>query len=359
MNAKANINIVDEGIDYRHLQAMTDNTGMLQFSLGSNPDPASGYTVDDNARALLVALNIEGPERYRLSKIYTRYLEFCQKDDGSWNNLLKEERFVPGFDSDDSQGRTFLACALASLSDLEDVRQKAQVMMEKALPVVMNLRSPRAMAYTLLGMAKMLSHTGDNGGMMFWGASRIHQTLQGLYKNTRSPGWNWFENSLTYCNGILPHALFAFSRATGDAEALQTAQESLDFLSENLFRSGHLSIIGNQGWWIKGSKWPLYDQQPVDACSMAMACGEAFRVTAQREYLEQTELAYAWYQGKNLNGLSLYDSESGGCYDALTAKGVNLNQGAEAVLSLLLTKQLIKELRQENRRETVEKEKIL
>ena len=38
----------------KHLRRLTDDTGVSQFAVHSVPDPRFGYTLDDNARALLV-----------------------------------------------------------------------------------------------------------------------------------------------------------------------------------------------------------------------------------------------------------------------------------------------------------------
>lgn len=328
-------------IDYRHLAALTDRTGMLQFSNRSNPDAQSGYTVDDNARALMVALKMDAPGRSEWCKVYCDYLHLAQKEDGGWNNLRLGEYFAPGLDSEDSRGRAFLACCAASQCDLEDVSRAGYMMMQKSHPVVMRMRSPRALAYVLLGLCWMIRAPGDHQDRFYRDASLLNQSLQNLYRKNRTPGWRWFENSVTYCNGILPQALFSFYEVSGDPGVLQTARESLAFINEQLFCRGYLNIVGNRGWWIKDRPCPVYDQQPVDACSIAMACAQALHATGQREYLELVKLADAWFGGKNINGSFLYDPGSGGCFDGLTPEGVNLNQGAESLLALLMTSQLM------------------
>ena len=39
-----------------HIFRLTDSTGMFQHAKFSVPDPSKGYTTDDNARALIVAI---------------------------------------------------------------------------------------------------------------------------------------------------------------------------------------------------------------------------------------------------------------------------------------------------------------
>ena len=46
-------------------------------------------------------------------------------------------------------------------------------------------------------------------------------------------------------------------------------------------------------------------------------------------------MAYEWFLGDNLLGVQIADASSGGCFDALTPQGVNVNQGAESTLMWL------------------------
>ena len=117
---------------------------------------------------------------------------------------------------------------------------------------------------------------------------------------------------------------------------MKIGHDSLYFLNGILFRDGYLNIVGNEGWYSKGGAIPLFDQQPVDAASINFACMEAYESIGNKEYLDLAKLAHAWYRGANIHSLSLYNEKTGGCFDALTADGVNLNQGAESTLSLLL-----------------------
>jgi hypothetical protein len=135
--------------------------------------------------------------------------------------------------------------------------------------------------------------------------------------------------------------MFSFYTLSGNKQALKIGHDSLKFLNNVLFRKGYLNIIGNRGWYSRGGTIPVYDQQPVDAASIIFALTEAYQSVGVTEYLDLAVLAHSWYRGVNIHGLSLYDKKSGGCYDALTPKGVNLNQGAEAVISLLLSDSII------------------
>jgi hypothetical protein len=331
-------------MDYRHLARMTDETGMIQFSVGGEPDPESGYTVDDNARALMVALNMEDGERERYAALYTRFLKEAQRPDGTWCNLRKDGVFLPDLDSEDCQGRALLALSSAAASDLEEVSALSREMLEKALPANRRLHYLRSQAYTLIGLLNCTDVFEERRNSLLETAEEFSQNLIRCYQRTKSPGWYWFEERVTYCNGILPQALFAYYSFTGDRGARAIARDSLMFLCDHLFARGYLNVVGNRGWWRRGEDAPLYDQQPVDACSMVLACREAYLATGEKQYLELAQLAREWYQGKNVNKMPLVNPETGGCHDALIPEGLNPNQGAEALLSLLYSEQVMQRL---------------
>ncbi|MGI6436304.1 MAG: hypothetical protein ACOX0F_13330 [Syntrophomonadaceae bacterium] len=322
-------------LDDRHLRNMTDDIGMLQFSKLAQPDPKSGYTLDDNARALMVAaFTSQGAD---LAFKYARFMYGAQRPDGSWSNLLNNGRYYSHCNSEDSIGRALAACSASMWCSHPGVATLCEQMFNSNLPRSAHFRSPRAMAYTIIALCKC-RHPERRDQFL---RTRLVDNLISLYKECCGAGWYWFENYLTYCNGIIPQALFAAYGLSSDKRIYKVAQESLNFLNGILFRNGHLDIIGNAGWYHRDGQIPLYDQQPVDAASIIFACHEAFQTVGIREYYNLAKLASQWYQGKNAQQAALLDNESGGCYDALTATGVNKNQGAEAVLSLLLSTMLM------------------
>lgn len=331
-------------MDYQYLEKITDKTGIIQFAVLDKPNPQSGWTVDDNARALLVALNMEGNSRERLAVLYTRFLKNAQRPDGRWRNLKVQGNYLTDLDSGDCQGRAFLACSIAASCGLGEVSELAREMLERALPTLSQLRFPRSRAYVLLGLVRCTTLSGNEDGAAVKTAQEFCDDLIYIYDRTKGRGWYWFEDKITYCNGIIPQALFAYHSFSGNRRARSVARDSLAFLSDNLFDEGYLNIIGNKGWWQRGKEIPRYDQQPVDACSMVLALQEAYLVTGEKKYLDLARLAWEWYTGRNINKASLYNQETGGCYDALTVDGVNFNQGAEALLSWLYSSQVTKRL---------------
>ncbi|MEN6391825.1 MAG: hypothetical protein ABFD04_15530 [Syntrophomonas sp.] len=322
--------------NYNHFLKMTDEQGMLQFSRLAAPDEASGYTLDDNARALIIALHMDNSP---LAERLARNLDQARRPDGSWSNLLLNGRYYNNFDSEDSIGRGLVACSLGAQSPWLRVSGPCSRMFSQYIKHLDHFTSPRAIAYGILALTR--AKPGKDGLALL---QKLCDKLVSLYQIHQGVHWHWFEDYMTYCNGILPQALMAAYQVSGDKRTLKVAHDSLKHLVEVLFCQGYLNIIGNQGWYQKGGRIPLYDQQPVDAASTAFACNEAYQVLGLNDYRDLARLACLWYKGLNVKGLSLIDPISGGCYDALTEDGVNMNQGAEAVLSFLASRVVMEKL---------------
>lgn len=322
--------------NYNHFLQMTDDQGMLQFSLLAEPDRNSGYTLDDNARALIIAVQMENPI---LAERFVDNLVRAKRPDGSWSNLLINGRYCHNYDSEDSIGRALVACSLGAQNPRPQISGPCSKMFSLYIKRLDQFTSPRAIAYGILALSR--AKTGTNRLALL---KKLSDKLISLYQKHQGVHWHWFEDYMTYCNGILPQALMAAYQVTGDKKTLKVAHDSLKHLVEILFRQGYLNIIGNKGWYHRGGVIPQYDQQPVDAASTAFACNEAYQVLGLKDYRDLARLACLWYKGLNANGLSLIDPQTGGCYDALTSEGVNMNQGAEAVLSYLGSRMVMKQL---------------
>lgn len=336
------------GVSYRHLKRMTDNTGIIQFAKQETPLKESGYTVDDNARALLVAVNSGGAEDIPSADTYLNFLLSAQKPDGGFTNLRVGNTFLPTIDSEDSIGRAFMACCfvLYGAGASDELKKTSKKIIENTLPVIPKIRSLRAVSYILIGLVA-LANAGWGNPTIYKYAGEIARYLKARYQENKTDTWKWYEGWLTYCNAVLPHSLFTFYSLSGDRDSLNIAEESLGFLTDSLLKKGYLSVVGNRGWWQRNSVMPPFDQQPVDAASVVLACLEGYLTTGKNEYLSKATLSYEWYWGKNINKLNLYNENTGGCHDALVPDGLNMNQGAEAIVTFLLTYQMMNEILEE------------
>jgi len=226
-------------------------------------------------------------------------------------------------------------------------------MMAKALPNVLDLKYIRGMAYTLIGLSYVSSYAqknvfggGDDGTsdvpwINRWDIKGLMRTLAdrlvAKYKDNRENGWYWYEDMLTYGNSMLPWALFEAYKEIQNKEYLDVAQESLKFLEDIYFRNGYFKPIGCKGWFRKGDKPADFDEQPIEAGETALMYFSAFKLLGDSYYLDRGLQTFNWYHGENSLRVKLIDQDTGGCYDGITEKGLNLNEGAESLVSYLMT----------------------
>ena len=328
-----------------HLRRMTDDTGLLQHALFTVPNYAEGYCIDDNARALIVSVNLEElghTEAFELSSRYLAFIAYAfNPDTGRFRNFMDYRRtWLEDIGSDDSHGRTLWALGtVLGRSNTPALQNIAAWLFEQALPALLDMTSPRAWAFGILGIHEYLRRfDGDRR------AGQVRDELAGrllaLYRCCRTDDWRWFEDRLTYCNAVLPHALLMCGQWLPNSAMTTAALESLEWLVA-LQRStpvgGHFVPIGSNGFYVQGGERARFDQQPVEAQTTAAACLEAYRGTSDERWRKEAWRAFEWFLGRNDLGLPVYDPNTGGCGDGLHPDRLNHNQGAESTLAFLQT----------------------
>jgi hypothetical protein len=330
-------------IKLNYLISITDETGIVQHSKFATPNRREGYTTDDNARALIVCTKhnrLDGTsETTKLADIYLSFLYHMQMKDGRLHNFLGyDRRFLDDVGSDDSLGRTLWACGHVINSNLDKEKKLlAKEVFDKALPHAIKSSSPRAKAYAILGLSQYQRTYPKDQALSRNMIELIEQLLK-LYEKESSVEWPWFEGYITYCNGRLPQALFEAYELIRNESYLQVAKDSFNFLLKTQMHDNIFTPIGNKGWYKKGEPKGLYDQQSVEASCIAETALSAFRATHNNNFIPVAQNIFAWFLGKNTNGVWVYDPNTGGCYDGITPEGLNLNQGAEATVTYLLVR---------------------
>jgi glycosyltransferase involved in cell wall biosynthesis len=324
-----------------HLVRMTDDTGIIQHATFSVPARETGYCVDDNARALIVALHADrlgiSRETSGLVSTYLAFLHLAQTADGRFRNLMSYERsFAADSPSEDCTGRALWALGTAlHLAGDEGQRLLARQMFERGLGFATEL-GPRGTALTMLGLASFLTARPEVAPA----AALLHELSQRLcrqYRDRATPEWRWFEPTLTYDNALLPLALWRAQMLRPDPASREVAQQSLEFLEQACFRGDRLVLIGNRGWHSRSGTRADADEQPIDAAAFVLAFRAAYLVTGDHRYLVRMREAFAWFLGANRLGASVYDPATAGCRDGLGPEAPNLNQGAESTVSFLLS----------------------
>lgn len=330
-----------------HIKKMTDEFGMFQFCKLNRPDPNSGYTLDDNARALIALCqdykHTRDIEDLKYISIYLNFLAYCQVAEGKFLNYVDVNRnFTPqnnAVNLEDSSGRAIWALGyLISLAPIlpSSFTKKATDVFQKALLQTEKMHSPRAMAFVIKGLyyynREMQSPENSNQIKLF--ADR----LVNMYKHEAHEGWNWFESYMTYANSVLPEALLCAFAVTKNEEYASIAKESFDFLLANTFSENQIHVVSNRTWHIKGQEKDKYGEQPIDVAYTILALRKFHDIYKEEEYLNKMEIAFNWFLGNNHLQQIIYNPCTGGCFDGLEENNVNLNQGAESTLSYFIAR---------------------
>jgi glycosyltransferase involved in cell wall biosynthesis len=332
-------------VNLDHVEVMTDDTGMLQHASFNVPRYDEGYCLDDNARALMLMTLVEqagSNDRHLVRTLASRYLAFVShafnRSSGRFRNFMSYPRqWLEEQGSEDSHGRALWALGtVVGCSDDPGRQSLSGDLFHAALPAVSNFSSPRAWAYALLGIEQYL-HAFEGDRHVQEAGRAIADRLFQLFRRTNQPDWPWCENRVTYCNARLPQALIATGAWTGDEAMTATGVRSLEWLMTiQRTEDGYFAPIGTNGFFERGMKAAVFDQQPVDACATVSGCMHAFRATGDHRWAEHARRAFTWFLGQNQLQQALYDPFSGGCRDALHVDRMNHNEGAESTLSFLL-----------------------
>lgn len=328
-----------------HLQTLSDSTGMFQHATYTIPNFEEGYCTDDNARGLLLTallgeLGEEGPEIQRLATTTAAFLQAAfNRERGRFRNFMSfDRRWLEEVGSEDCHGRALWALgACVGRSRRPDLPPWAASHFELALAPVPEMTSPRAWAFSLLGIHEYFRRfSGDRlAGQV---RDALIAQLVDLHERTATPDWPWFEEVLSYDNARLAHALIVSGRESGHSRALEIGLEALGWLVKvQSAPQGHFRAIGCHGFYRKGQEPARFDQQPIEANATVAACLEAYRTTKHSRWLIEARSAFEWFLGRNDLGQELYDPSTGGCCDGLQEDRINRNEGAESTLAFLLS----------------------
>jgi len=329
-----------------HIVRMTDCTGIFQHAIFNVPNFHEGYCTDDNARAFILCNLLEeagSPLAFAdLERQATTYLAFLAAAfdplSGRFRNFMSHGRqWLEKVGSEDSHGRAVWAAGCgAGRSRNEGHRRLSAQLCTRALAAVESFSSPRAWAFTLLGIHEYLRQ-GEADAAMNALRQRLTGRLVARWQAEASEVWPWFEPAATYENARLCQALILSGQWIPDPEALAIGLKSLRWLvSIQRTPAGHFRPIGSEGFYARDGARADFDQQPVEAQAMVSACLEAFRATQDPVWSREAQRAFEWFLGRNDLGLPLYDASTGGCSDGLHPDRVNENQGAESTLAFHL-----------------------
>jgi len=343
-------------IQLAHIKKMTTDLGIIQFAKISVPDLDSGYTLDDNARALIAMCM-----HYKLTKdkedlpyilIYLDFIERCQQPKGNFINYVDQENREhieqnAEVNLEDSNARGIWALGtVVSIGNLlpDTIVKKASKCLLNSLKWAETIQSPRSIGFATKGL--YLYHTAVPNLYVAAIINKLNAKLLSNYEIHATSDWKWFENSMTYGNGILPESMLYAFLVTNKPIYKKVALDSLDFLMSKMFIDKNFKVISNNGWLHRDDKEPnAYGEQPIDVTYMIQTLNSFYNAFGTPEYKNKMKIAFNWFLGKNHLNQIMYNPVSGGGYDGLEKENVNLNQGAESTVCYLSARLLMENLK--------------
>lgn len=335
-----------------HIKNLTTSNGIIQFSKINLPDINSGYTLDDNARALIMMsmhyMLFRKKEDLLYIDIYLNFLERSQQLNGNFINYMDQfnhEHIKNSYvNLEDSNSRA--VWALGTLISFDDqmpagINKRAITCFLKCKPWVSNLLSPRAIGFSIKGLYAYYVSTKDKFVIPI--IEHLANNLITKYDLLAAKNWKWFEDYMTYANSILPEGMIYAYLTTGNTAYKKVAVESFDFLLSKMFFKDGFRVISNNGWYQRNEKPLQFGEQPIDVSYTIQALNVFYQVTGNSEYKSKMDLAFEWFLGRNQLNQIMYNPVSGGCFDGLEEKNVNLNQGAESTICYLMARLIIEQ----------------
>jgi glycosyltransferase involved in cell wall biosynthesis len=333
-------------INLNHTRQMTTDIGIIQFSKINQPDIESGYTLDDNARALIAMcmhyeLTSEIDDLVYI-QTYLTFIKYCLQPGGEFLNYVDKDRKFSNQNAtnlDDANGRAIWALGfLVSKRKIlpSKLVSNAKAILQKALPHVATMHSPRAMAFVIKGLFYYQSEVKTAENILL--TEKLANRLTALYQREASENWEWYESYLTYANSILPEAMLYAWQLTGELRYKHIARDSFDFLLSATFNKKGIEVISNKSWWKKGEEAAKFGEQPIDVAYTVMTLCSFYEAFNTEAYYHKMVIAFNWFLGNNRLHQIIYNPCTGGCYDGLEENHVNLNQGAESTVSYLMAR---------------------
>lgn len=331
-----------------HLLTLVDDVGIIQHADGVVPSRASGYCVDDVARLAIVALALE---RDRPDAAYRRMLTLALSflsyawdpaTRGMHNLMAYDRRWIDKPYVGDHVGRAVWALGeVIAAPPSTTVAAPSVELLTEMVPVLESAPSLRTAAFAVIGLARPALRLLPD--VLHKSLRTLADGLVSSYAECARGDWRWFEESLTYDNARLPHALIAAGSRLGDESMRAAGLQALDWYIEQCkLETGVVRLVGNR-WRHRDHLPPVNvrsaapdegEEQPVDAAALVEACVQALSTTGDRKYGRMGAQAFEWFFGRNRLGLPVYDFASGGCHDGFGGT-INLNEGAESTLAYL------------------------
>ena len=189
-------------INLGHISNLTDQTGIIQHAVFAMPNRKEGYCIDDNARALLLAVWAskfkENQVAADLLPVYLSFIHYMQTEDGFFRNFMNYNKDTPeARGSEDSFGRTMMALGYLINEGASPLLVKTgQDIFAKAYPHASKLVSIRGIANTIIGICQVIKYQYPDDLKRNMVIS-LSDKMVSMYKDNKRNYWHWFEPVLT------------------------------------------------------------------------------------------------------------------------------------------------------------------
>jgi glycosyltransferase involved in cell wall biosynthesis len=350
LSNKKKVNVFLPKLNLKHLEKLTTDFGIVQFSKYTKPDKNSGYTLDDNARALLavswIYKDVKDDSVLKLIKTYLRFIEYAVNHKKivnylTYEKIVSDQNYVE--DIEDSFARCFwVLCEISSNHNLPNSIK------ERAYKLILNNNFDNSLsnhlrpkAFIIKGYYLLKTMNKINKKQMNR-LKKFSKILNNAFIDNSTNTWKWFEDTMSYAPALLPEALLFGGVCLNKKEYFATANNAVHFMISKTFHNEVYSAIGQKKWYTKHRVTPSFDQQPEDPAQTVISLINFYNLTEEYEYLYLAKKAFSWFLGNNILSKRMIDDKTGGVYDGLTKHGVNENMGAESLISYLLAREKIK-----------------
>lgn len=342
-----------------HLTRMTDKVGLFQFAKYEKPNKKFGYTLDDNARALVFCSRYthqkNTPTVHKLITTYLSFISHCQSKNGTFTNYIEYGKNTPTVQNGEEDLEDATSRALWALAEIISNKKIKKTNRKLALNLFVNSLTHaasfthlRSKAFAIKAFALAQKDLPKHNTLLTKCINEYANSLLSALNENSTKSWMWFEPNLNYNNAVLCEALFIAGDTMKNKKYVEKAVQSLNFLIGKTFSENMYLPIGQDSWYKNHEKRSEYDQQPEDPASMIMTLATARTITHNQKYKNLMLECFSWFLGNNSLRISLYNKTTGGCYDGLHPERVNLNQGAESLISYLQSNLSISKLTNEN-----------
>jgi hypothetical protein len=344
------INYQIPNYNLNHINNLTHSIGIIQFSQAEIPDLNSGFTLDDNSRALIAVSDYyeltQDENALNLINTYFNFIEFMQQEGGEFLNYLDKYGYfsLQNFEEnlEDSNGRAIWALGYFYSKKelfLKQYSSRIEELLENSLQVIGSFNSPRAIAFSIKGLYYF--NDDKNSFVIHSLILALADKLVAFYENMRTETWCWFEDKLTYGNAILSEVLLYAFDISKNVKYKNIAHESFEFLLSILFEKEHFTTISNRTWLLMDEEFSEYGEQPIEVAYTIMALEKFDYFFGNRQFGLRMKKAFDWYLGHNRLNQIVYNPLTGGCCDGIEHDRVNINQGAESSITYLMARNSI------------------